>query len=445
MASDSLVTQFEQQLQGILNALPVAPHKFLIAFSGGRDSTALLHLAAQLLPKSQLLAVHINHQLSENASQWQQHCQHQAEQLSIEFKSVSVQLNPQPRQSLEELARDARYQVFSQLMQPDDALLVGHHLQDQSETLLLRLFRGAGVKGLSAMADWRMFASGYLLRPLLHLPRQQLTEWLKLQSIEWIEDESNAENLFRRNLIRNQFLPQIRQQWQGIDRVLSATARRMQQANRLLDQLADQDLAQVLLPGNRLDLKPLQQLDDDRLINLLRYWLSQAGQRSLPEIRLQEFVRQLKSANSTASPRQDLTDGSFMACYGQMLWLVEGRLIEQLQQQAQNSFWNPQQQPILTTESFELSAQGNELPNVELRLVFGVTGLKLQCSTSGRFESVGRLMNQAGIPLWYRDYWPLIVDDQGLVAIAGIKMATRTDNVNYKILCDFSALPTGIN
>ncbi|MGE3920950.1 MAG: tRNA lysidine(34) synthetase TilS, partial [Gammaproteobacteria bacterium] len=192
------------------------PNKTIwIAYSGGLDSQVLLHalsvLRAQISQK--VIAVHINHQLSPNANDWQTFCKKSCEAHGITFKSFLVEIDAHAGESIENQARDARYEKLKPLLNKGDYLFTAHQQNDQAETLLLQLFRGAGVAGLAAMPKIKEFGQGYLVRPLLDVTREALTEYAKNNNLHWIEDEGNINPRFDRNYIRNEVLPIIKKKW----------------------------------------------------------------------------------------------------------------------------------------------------------------------------------------------------------------------------------------
>ncbi|MFT5419582.1 MAG: tRNA(Ile)-lysidine synthase [Candidatus Endobugula sp.] len=262
-----------------MSPLPKSVKRWVVAYSGGIDSTVLLHALAECNRRSAqplvVVALHINHQLSVDAADWQQHCEQVATTLGVEFftKSVAVQL---AGKGAEAAAREARYAVFENFLQEDDALLFGHHQQDQAETLLLRLFRGAGVRGLMAMPESRAIGRGNLLRPLLTVTKADIQSYAQQHQLQWVDDESNAQDDYDRNYLRNRIVPLLRTRWPALDAQLLKTSARMQQANTLLNEVAAEDLlaldAQAARVGFSVDFKKLNQLSHVRKMNFLRYW-----------------------------------------------------------------------------------------------------------------------------------------------------------------------------
>ncbi len=245
--------------------------RLIVGFSGGLDSTVLLHnLAQQPALHGRLLAMHINHGISVNAENWQYQCQHFCEELSIPFLVKKVEFGRQA--NLEEEARKARYQAFSAELAPGDGLILAHHLDDQAETLLLQLFRGAGVDGLAAMVASKGFAKGKLLRPLLNYSRQNLEDYAKFHHLKWLDDESNQNTDFSRNFLRQQIFPLLRTRWPKIANNLTRTTQHCQQAQANLEDLAKMDCPVLNKPTSTLALNSLSHLSDARMVNVLRFW-----------------------------------------------------------------------------------------------------------------------------------------------------------------------------
>lgn len=189
---------------------------YLLAFSGGLDSHVLLHACSQLRtewPDLNVRAIHIEHGLQAISAQWVQHCQTVCAALTIPLQVEYLNLTIAAGQSLEAVAREARYAAFAQHLQAGEMLLTAHHQNDQAETLLLHVMRGSGVDGLAAMPMIRPFAQGHLARLLLPFTRADLQQYAAYYQLAYIDDPSNADNRFERNFIRNQVMPLLKQRW----------------------------------------------------------------------------------------------------------------------------------------------------------------------------------------------------------------------------------------
>ncbi|MCK5924749.1 MAG: tRNA lysidine(34) synthetase TilS, partial [Methylococcales bacterium] len=243
-----------------------------IAYSGGLDSHVLLHYCA-INPtiKPKLSAIYVHHGLQKCADDWEQHCQQQALQLNIPFKTLYVTVESRHK-SPEAAAREARYQALQPLLKEGDVLLVAQHREDQLETVLLQLFRGAGIQGLSAMAEVSSFGNGLLLRPLLECSQQSLKDYALKNALCWVEDPSNQSNDFRRNFLRNNIIPQLKTQWESLDKTVSRSAQHCSNAQTLLKKLGKDLLQPCLSADNSLNIELLLKSEPPQQALVVREW-----------------------------------------------------------------------------------------------------------------------------------------------------------------------------
>ena len=277
--------------------------RWVVAYSGGLDSTVLLHALTKIQVSAgadairPIVALHINHQLSPSADSWQRHAQAQAQAVAVEFFAERVVVESRGK-GMEDAAREARYAVFNRFVGPDDVLLLAHHADDQVETLLLRLMRGAGLEGLAGIQKTRALAeadSGQLLRPLLDLARADLAAYARAENLHWIEDESNTDTQFDRNFLRAEILPKLAQRWPGFQHRWQAAADHCAEGAKaqrrdmaVLLQRCDPRLERM---GCSVNLPILRALEEREQLSLLRYWLRSFGVNStsaqLGQIRMQ--------------------------------------------------------------------------------------------------------------------------------------------------------------
>lgn len=275
-----------------------------IAYSGGLDSHVLLHAAAQLrqqIPQLNLQAIHVHHGLSPQADHWVAHCQGVCAQLAAPLICEYLRDAPQPADSVEAWARESRYRVFAKVLPPNALLLTAHTQDDQAETVLLQLLRGAGPKGLAAMPQQQVFAAGRLCRPLLNFTRSQLHDYALQNNLIWIEDESNLDHRFARNFLRHQILPLLRQRWPAVASNLARSARHCAEAAENLTELAQLDLAHDM--PQTLSLELLRRLSPARQRNVLRYWLQQQGCRLPNTQHIYQIQRDLINGRPDSRPQ----------------------------------------------------------------------------------------------------------------------------------------------
>ena len=202
------------------------PRHVYVAYSGGVDSHVLLHFCASIkLLKDKITAVYVHHGLQAEAESWAKHCEKTAEGLGVDFLVLRVNAYAKSGESPEEAARNARYAALKSLMDADDMLLLAQHREDQLETVLLQLFRGSGLRGLSGMPERMAFGQGVMLRPLLNIPKQAINDYAQAHQLSWVEDPSNQSNDYDRNFLRNAVVPLLKQRWPAIDKTVSRSAK----------------------------------------------------------------------------------------------------------------------------------------------------------------------------------------------------------------------------
>lgn len=276
-----------------------------VGFSGGLDSTVLLHATNRSAVDASVVlsALHVHHGLSRNADAWAQSCSEICASLRIPITVLKVAVPARTGEGIEAAARKVRHKAL--LDRQVDWVLLAHHADDQAETVLHNLLRGTGVRGAAAMPESR----GRVLRPLLGLGRSVLQEYANAHRLTWIEDESNAEVRYTRNFLRRDIIPAIASRFPRVGEQLAAAAGRFREADSLLDDLAEMDLG-----GNRpvfpLPLTLFRQLSDPHARNLLRAMLGWHGVQPPDDRRLKEFVRQLRMAGNDRHPRIDLSSYS---------------------------------------------------------------------------------------------------------------------------------------
>lgn len=403
----------------------VQPGRHLtLALSGGADSVVLLDILAQLrsnLPFS-LSAIHVNHQISPNAVDWAAFCAQMCAGYNIPFQVVKVDLKRRPGESLEALARDARYRVFAE--QLSDFIVLAQHLDDQAETLLLQLLRGAGAKGLSAMGEWQVRGEGRgaLVRPLLDIPRCTILDYAALRGLRWVEDESNADIAYDRNYLRHRVLPLLEKRFPGYRETFARTSRNLAESTQLMDDLARLDRAVAVVNGN-LRVDALRSLSGTRARNLLRYWLAESGMPMPSAGRLENLLQQLCSARDDAQVRIPMGSAVIRRYRGEVhmekppVPLMESPLIWSLQ----DGLDLPGSGGRLVferTTGHGLSLARLTASPVTIRLRQGGERLRPDCRRPNR--SLKNLLQEAGVPPWQRQRLPLLFSGEQLAFVPGI-------------------------
>lgn len=404
-----------------------------VAFSGGLDSTVLLHLLAMAARHHELppiRAVHIHHGLQAVAEQWPVHCQRICDELGVPLDIVPVQVAPGA--SLERAAREARYAAFTDLMKADEVLLLAQHQDDQAETLLYRLLRGAGVRGLAAMAQSRPLGQGQVVRSMLEVPRKTLEAYAARHGLQWVEDPSNGDSSFARNFLRRDILPQLAAHWPGAPAVLARAAAHQAEAHGLLQELAEIDLEHCRsqtdiswLSIPCLDLSALRQLSEARQRNLLRHWLN--NETRMPDSRHWQGWTDLRDAAADASPVWRLESGELRRHGDQLLWLDAGWRAPWL---AGEQLW-PDVRQLLELPGNGVVAFAGPIPDGRLSIAYRQGGEVLDVPGRGR-RDLKRLLQEAGVPEFIRPRLPLLKRDGQVVAVANLRLDPSAAELHWQ-------------
>lgn len=391
-----------------------------IAFSGGLDSTVLLHLLSDLSKQQRLpplIAIHVHHGLQAVAKSWPGHCRQVCQILGIPLQVIDVTVKPGA--SLEQAARNARYDAFNDVLERGEVLLTAQHRDDQAETLLFRLLRGAGVRGLAAMPEARIVGEGRLFRPLLEESRATLEAYAREQGLSWIEDPSNHDSRFSRNYLRNHVMPMLTARWPQAVASMTRSAAHLAEAQALLVELAQQDLAQAETPCPwpwldlpSLELAPLEMLSDARQRNALRHWLTPLTR--LPDTDHWAGWDSLRDAGPDGRPIWRLADGQVHRAEGRIWWL-SGVWLKDV---AGSQHWSLSSQPLTLPGNGMLQIVGSA-PVGGLHVHYRQGGETFDVPDRGR-RDLKRLLNEKGVPVFLRGRLPLLYRGEQLLAVANL-------------------------
>jgi tRNA(Ile)-lysidine synthase len=411
-------------------AAALAPHvfpgaNFAVGLSGGLDSVTLLYLLSETAPALQvsLRAVHVDHGLSPNAPRWADFCVRLCEKLQIPLQLESVNVASIPGAGLEDAARSVRYDVFARV--DADFLVLAHHRDDQAETLLLRLLRGAGVRGLAAMLRERPLsgARARLLRPLLETSRAEITAYARARGLEWVEDESNSDTQRRRNFLRLEAFPLLERQFPAARATIAHAAAHLGEARGLLEEMAREDFERIRR-GEALEAKALLALGEARAKNLLRDWIDRRGLQAPAAVRLTELMRQLLTSREDAKVAMAVADWNFRLYRG-MLYLEP--IARTVRRDFRESWDGANAVPLLELggvlrlkpeEGRGLSVAKLRSAPVTMRVRRG--GERLRLSARGPRRTLKNLFQEGGVPPWRRDRLPLVFCGDALVSVPGI-------------------------
>lgn len=407
-------------------AIFVEHRHILIGFSGGLDSTVLLHQLVRLRPilNLQLRAIHIHHGISPKANSWLQHCQKICEQLDVPIVFQHVQLENNG-QGIEAEARYARYQVFQEKLQSKEVLVTAHHLDDQCETLLLALKRGSGPMGLAAMPFRRTFGDSYHFRPLLTHSREQLEYYAQQHRLAWIEDESNQDQRFDRNFLRQAILPQLKQRWPQFAETTARSAALCGEQEALLDELLKPDLQAVITAEAALSINALSNMTSLKRAALIRRWLTRC-QAPLPSRDLvQRIWSEVALSRHDASPKLKLGEGWIRRYQQHLSWVREFQGQRKTQLVWQD--WSvplvlPDQLGTLRLTDHRISTSSLPYirrPNLDEQVSIRFT-IKGKVAVVGRDRSreLKKLWQEFGVPPWWRENTPILFYNDTPICVA---------------------------
>ena len=418
-----------ERVAGALHSVVPPNRSIVLGLSGGMDSVVLLHLLHNLAPRFEwrLSALHVHHGISRNADAWANFCAELCARYAIPLHVEHVDIALlRDVHGIEAAARKLRHAAFAK--QFCDFVALAQHADDQAETLLLQLLRGAGVKGAAAMplvkpASAHMHAT---LRPLLDISRGTLLEYAQQHSLQWVEDESNADDSYPRNFLRHRVLPLLEQKFPAYRKTLARGVQHFAEAGELLDELAQQD-AQGWVVDTPLDVSLLRALSHSRGKNLLRYYLHRCGAPMPQGVQLDDMLRQLCGA------RQDAA-----VCVGFGGWQVHRYQDKVYAQPAEGEFdqglvlpWHGEAElewPALKTRLIFSVATGQGISHaklqrapVTLRLRGGDEALRPHPRAATR--SLKNLLQEHHVPPWRRARLPLLYCGDELVCVVGVATA----------------------
>jgi len=386
-----------------------------------------------------LQAVHVHHGLNPLADQWLLHCQQTCQTLAIPFTAQRVEIEKQNRQSLEDLARQARYAVFRQYLPTGGTLLTAHHQDDQLETILLALKRGSGPRGLAAMPREVDFAGGRLVRPLLSCSRQQLWDWASSQHLSWIEDDSNHDERFDRNFLRQQVIPLLRERWPEMAVTAARSAALCAEQETLLDEIAKTDLLASQYHDGSLQIAQLEPLSPARRHQLLRYWLRQQTGTVPSNAQLQKIWPEVALARSDAMPELVWQQGVIRR-YQQRLYHVSPMPAVMPSQALPIDIPVHLANGVLTLQTDYLNEMRLRMPeaNEQLTIEYGLSGSH-KAHPIGRAHSreLKKLWQEYGVAPWLRSAIPIICYQGKIAAIVGLFICQdyrcQTDKIGLTI------------
>lgn len=456
-----LAPQTKAEPEAVLTAVRAAlmqygqSEKLAIAFSGGLDSTVLLHAVVTCVGAARCVALHIHHGLSAHADAWLAHCATSAQALDVAFDARCVKVQRMAERGLEAAAREARYAALNELCEAHatDLLLLAHHADDQAETVLLQLLRGAGPAGLAAMPlqSHSVQCAVQRLRPLLAVPRAALEAYAAQHRLQWVEDESNQDPRYARNALRHIVLPALEQYFPAYRKTLARAARHAADTQQLLDELAALDLPSVLHPASTPTCNTLSdcglawpavlellKAHPPRVANLIRYWMRQLKVPTASSAWLDDLLRQLQQHRMGQTLRMEHA-GYRLCAYRERIWWEmmtsnqvalssthddqTGRVdseLNVLHWSGETAWhlphWNGTLRFVLASAEDSASVSAALLSSAPLAARARQGGEHLRQARGGRNRTLKNLFQEAEIPVWQRNV-PLIYLGQQLLFV----------------------------
>ncbi|KRG80983.1 tRNA(Ile)-lysidine synthetase [Stenotrophomonas daejeonensis] len=394
----------------------------LVGFSGGLDSTVLLHLLAHAPDRREagLRAVHVHHGLQAGADDWAAHCQRICDEWQVPLHIIHVQVGDDTGLGPEAAARHARHAAFAELLQTGEWLALAHHRDDQAETFLLRALRGSGSDGLAAMRERRAFAAGQLWRPLLHVPRAALEVHARLHRLHWIEDPSNTRDAFDRNFLRNTVMPLLAGRWPDAAAMFARSAVLAGEASGLLHVHDAQALHACDGGDGTLSVTALRALPPPACARVLRLWVQQRGLPPLP-------------GNGVARIRHDLLDAAHDR-QAEFRW-QQARIVrwrDCLHAIGELPHWPAGWQarwdghaPLPLPDGGRLELHGAPAFDTPLQVRQREGGERIRLPGRGHSHLLKHCLQDAGVAPWLRPHLPLLCDAAQVLA-AGDRIVSAT-------------------
>ena len=419
--NDNVATHSDEVLLNAVARQVMAGGSYLIAYSGGLDSTVLLHLCVRLREHYglSLRAAYVHHGLSAFADRWAQHCEGLCSDWHVPFSVLPVRVDAQ-QGGIEAAAREARYQAIRDHLHMDEVLLTAQHQNDQSETFLLALKRGSGPAGLSAMASATRLGEQTHLRPLLACSRAQLAEYAAYHGLSWVEDDSNSDDRFDRNFLRRHVLPVLTQRWPHFPAAVSRSAELCAEQEQLLDELLAESLQSLRRADGGLSITALESYGPLRRSALLRRWLAAEGVRMPSREQLQRLWQDVALSRRDAEPQLVLGPWQIRRFRDGLYVLPQWTSVRETVLR-----WDPASAPLALPSELGTLALGPQ--GVSVRRPHPDEAVTVRFHAQGTFHIVGRehgrqlkkLWQEFGVAPWMRDRTPLIFYGEQLIAAVG--------------------------
>ncbi|CAL4318823.1 tRNA lysidine(34) synthetase TilS [Buchnera aphidicola] len=409
--------------------------KFLLAYSGGIDSTVLLYklLKYKKKKKISIRAIHINHQIHPKSKLWSEHCKKicKKNNVPIIIKKISIK-----KKNIESNARKKRYKIFQKNLLPQEILLTGHNLDDQCETLLLSIKRGSGLKGLSGISYKKKIFKNYLFRPLLKVSRKKIEKWAISQNLQWIEDTSNYDISYDRNFLRHKIIPQINQRWKFFKKNCLKVSQIIYKEYQLLNKFISSIFKKNLYQKNILNIKKIQNMNPNIQYFILKKWIYLNIKKNLSYSFLTEIIKNILHKKKK-NPRIKLKKYEIWN-YNEHLYLIK----KTPKMKDFIIFWHYPYNKLKLPKKFgylKIKNQKNIKNSSYIRAPKNQQMIKIKFHTNKKIKinkknpkTLKKIFNELQIPPWKRKKIPLLFYNNKFISAIGFFVTTKKYNINEK-------------
>ena len=423
---NQLLNDFQNKVISLSQKYPSA--HWWLAYSGGIDSEVLLHLLHHACTdlNQPLQVIHVNHQYSNHADQWQKHCQVQCDQYgrNLITPRISVDTEELKAHGHECALRSKRLQAIQACVEKDDLVFFAHHQQDQMETVLMRLFRGAGVNGLSAM---QFDVKGDLcrrVRPLLNWSKKQIQVYATHHHLTWIEDESNESIDYDRNFVRHQLSPMIASRWLSADRSIARAADHCAMAADVLREYLEMDVGLISLPSGALCLQQWQKLSHNKQRLCLMHWLDQYEPYAMDARHLEELCAQLNHWHREMTIHHKVGKGVIKVYANAIYWSSDQKLNPPLKPM----IWETGKQDSMVSGHYVFKIL-TCIEDLEIHIVTRKQCGHVRLQKNRPRKAIKQIMQELRVPPWLRDTIPVLMIDDEICCVPGYFCHPKWQNI----------------
>ncbi|NIH16717.1 MAG: tRNA lysidine(34) synthetase TilS [Buchnera aphidicola (Periphyllus lyropictus)] len=420
-----------------INKITKKYKKFLIAYSGGIDSTVLLYKLIEIRKKYniKIRAIHINHQLNKKSKKWSKHCKKICKINNIPFILKKIKIN-KPNLNTESKARKKRYKVFKKKLVKNEILLTGHNLNDQCETFFLAIKRGSGTTGLSGIAYKKKFYKNYLLRPLLKYSRKKIETWAKKRKLKWIEDKSNYNTSYDRNFIRHKIFPKITKRWNFFLKNCFRSIKLINSENKIINKFINPIIKKNLFLDKTLNIKKIKKMDIKIIYIIIRKWINIQGGK-MPSLKfLKNILNTVIYKKKKKNPKIQLKKYEIWNYQDRLYWIKKKPKMKNY-----IIFWKYPFKKLKLPKNFgtlEIKNKKYTKKNFYIKKPkkSQIITIKFQTKKKIRIKNkkkkIKKIYNELKIPPWKRKTTPLLFYNKKFISAIGLFVTKKKYNKKEK-------------